>query len=214
MDEERIFAIGWLRGFFDGEGSVNLSQKNLVMSNTEESLIEHAVTRLELLGIGFRLHHQHRPPRQRITRIIVSRRSDVLRFIETVGSSSTAKRERMDTLNSRFAAKPMRPGKWAPVSLTGDDVRTMREQGLTDREIATASGCTVSTVHKRAKSVGITRPRRMGPPADVETVRHMYEVELLSVREIASRLGYQGTSVARFMKRNGIEARKACRYNK
>lgn len=100
-DESRDYMIGWLRGFFDGEGSVYLSEDgkhyraDVSAVNTDKLLVDRAVDFLSRLGISSRVYtYQPKKAQLRYT-ISLTRRANVIRFAELVGFTTPRKADKL-----------------------------------------------------------------------------------------------------------------------
>jgi len=83
-------------------------------------------------------------------------------------------------------------------------LRELYESGLSMPRVARAMNCTTSTVryHLLGLGVAIRPPKRIDWP--IEQMRHWYEVELLSLQDIADRLGQKQKAVNKVAKRHGF----------
>ena len=118
------YIIGWLRGFFDGEGSVRLAfyqvkgttrklpSREVYVVNTDFALIEKAQQYLSLLGIPFRLNlHRNRsyPGCKQCYKIRIGTNEGIVKFADRVGFSTGWKADKLKEL----AAWCARPGQHA-----------------------------------------------------------------------------------------------------
>jgi hypothetical protein len=174
-------------------------------------MIADAEKYLRLLGIGYRLHHTpRRPPNKAITRVVIGRRADVIRFIRVIGSAIPYKRRGMAAILRwhRRPGQPRRTRWYGPAAPDPAELLRLREQGLTKAQIAEQLGLTFNAVGHYLKQAQLTRPIRTGPQPDPEDVRRAYWDEHLSLEATGARFGYQGRAVARFMRQHGIPRRK------
>jgi hypothetical protein len=105
MTESTSFMAGWLRGFFDGEGSISYRKTSngtkhttycLSVTNTDFALMDICQLYLETLGIEFgEWKIRVKPNRKPIRTLHVARAADVLRFAQLVGFGAPAKAARL-----------------------------------------------------------------------------------------------------------------------
>ncbi len=108
-----FYARGWLRGFFDGEGSVRFRDypnrrgyvdwcREIYAVNTDYVLIQKASTFLELLSVPFRINKTrmpyHKDSPKFLFKVRISTRVGVLAFHQEVGFTTAWKIERLQRL--------------------------------------------------------------------------------------------------------------------
>jgi hypothetical protein len=207
--ETREYSRGWLRAFFDGEGSVSVSNHNISFSNTEPSVIDDALRHLAVFDITPRSYETHRPPHKPITRLVLSRRDQVIRFAEDIGSSIPHKQAGINSLLAWYARpNQKRDVRWGDAVVpTREQLETLLGKGLRHREIGALLGIPPTTIGHYIRGYGLGRERRQGPPPDPESVRRAYWDEGLSITELGLRYGYKGPTIVKFMEQHGIPRR-------
>jgi hypothetical protein len=207
--ETREYSRGWLRAFFDGEGSVSVSGHTIRFSNTEPSVIADAIRHLAVFDITPRSYDSQRPPHKPITHLVLSCRELVTRFITEIGSSIPYKREGMDALLAWYARpNQKRNVRWGEATApTREEIAALLAAGLTHRAIGERLGLSTGTVTHYVGGYGLGRERRPGPPPDPDDVRRAYWDEGLSTTELGERFGYKGAGIVKFMAQHGIPRR-------
>lgn len=156
MTEKQLQAAAYLRGLFDGEGSVSLTDpphrgRVIRIANTDPSIIDYAVACCHLLTIEPRVTWS--APSQRGTRPIATltiqgRRNTIL-FCRYVSSSSTIKHAKLRDLRRSYRAgtryKRYRYHRYKSVTFR-QRIVTLYAQGMTAREIGQRLKCTGATV--------------------------------------------------------------------
>jgi hypothetical protein len=214
MDTE--YSRGWLRAFFDGEGNVSWTNRHIAFANTEPSVIGDCIRHLSVFGITPRRYEQTRGAHKPITRLVVSRRQDVRRFVEEVGSSIPYKRETMDRLLAHYdRPNQKRRNRWGgPPVPAREELKAMLDRGMKHRAISEALGIPIGSLGKYKRDYGLHEPHRTGDQPDPEEVRRAYWGEGLTLEQLGERFGYKGKGISVFMKRHGIPRRAAHRWNK
>lgn len=146
--EDFGFKCGWLRGFFDGEGSAvfktTIGGKThttyyLSVTNTDLSLMNTVREYLDELGIGhseFEIRDRPCRPdgytRKTLYTLHICRAEDILRFYEFVGFGSVDKQSTLEVMVGWIN----RPQGFYRM----DELVRLRKEGLSFREIAKAMG--------------------------------------------------------------------------
>jgi intein/homing endonuclease len=137
------YIIGWLRGFFDGEGSVRLAfysypkrniknqpSREVYVVNTDFALIQKCQDYLGMLGIPFRLNiHRNRsyPGCKRCYKIRIGTNDGIIKFADRVGFSTGWKADKMKEL-SAWCARPGQHAWRGTRDTIGRFVHTSREE--------------------------------------------------------------------------------------
>ena len=209
----RTYIIGWLQGFFDGEGHVDTLAHNLGVGNTDFALIQRMCDFLEVLGIDFRCYGpvHSAPPRLDHWTVRINRRDSVTRFINEVGSSAPAKQQAMAQLVEWFN-RPNQPFRTRWSTSEKPTKVTLLEKignGISARDIARELGCHPVTLLKYRKKYNLPiQPQRNSPEPSAQEIHHLYWDKNLSLESISAMFGYRGKNVVKFMKRHNIPRRK------
>lgn len=107
MAESYDFMCGWLRGFFDGEGSISFkvfvkgkkhTSYYLTVGNTDIVLMNKCKHYLDRLGIGHtKFEYRKRENRKRFYILHICKAIDVLKFYDLIGFNSPEKQARLET---------------------------------------------------------------------------------------------------------------------
>lgn len=135
------FMAGWLRGFFDGEGSAFFktvvsgkphTSYYLTVGNTDLSLMNIAVEYLADLGIGYTQFHKRTGSKKEMYYLHICRAEDIIKFRDLIGFNSATKQAKLEIIinwinrDRRF----YRDG----------ELRDLKSQGLSWRKIAEKMG--------------------------------------------------------------------------
>lgn len=97
--------IGYVQGFTDGEGHINVKQKLIEIVNTNEVLINHCSKGLSILGIHNRIYGPYRSLKGKVLRrtplyrLRIYRRESVRKYCELVNSADPERvKELINTL--------------------------------------------------------------------------------------------------------------------
>lgn len=136
------FMSGWLRGFFDGEGSVVFKTSAggkrhasyyLSVVNTDLALMNTVRDYLDALGVGHSDFSQRtREGKKPCYGLHIQRAEDILLFAQEVGFGSVDKQSTLDIIVSWIT----RPQGYYRM----DELFGLRQQGLSFREIAKLMG--------------------------------------------------------------------------
>jgi hypothetical protein len=149
------FKRGWLRGFFDGEGTCSLSTGGLKrhmtyylsIPNTDPYLIRFCRDAITELGIESWEKTYQRDGCLPCTIIRIGKRESILRFINEVGADSPDKQQRFTRLIEHFNRKEwFQDSPWTPTVLAR--AKELKEQGMSLRKIVKALGFKEGLHHK------------------------------------------------------------------
>lgn len=138
--QERVnFARGWLRGFFDGEGSAFFkthsrsgkrhTNRYLTVGNTDIVLMHKCIEYLDLLGIEYTKFSRTKIAGRKdfyVTNIV--RKESIVKFAELVGFNAPEKQTKLEIMVH-----------WINRDRTYyrmDEIVTLRKEGISFREIA------------------------------------------------------------------------------
>lgn len=210
---DTITAKNWLGGFTDGEGHINLASYSVEIGNTDFELMDYAMECLATLGIDYcKYIAKRKPPHKHIMLLRITRKENMLKFIDNVNIAAPEKREKLNTLREYFTHRER--CSWDE-PFTKEEITTLRDKGYSVKRIAEYLNCSYSCIARYMHKYGLPlQSYRRGNPPSPEEIRYFYWEKGMSIRELSAKFGYRTTCIVKVMKRDGIPRRKAGRYNR
>jgi hypothetical protein len=150
----RDYALGWLAGMIDGEGTVStrpLRQRHVKIGSTDQELVDALIEVLDMLEVSYRLEvRQYDNPKWRtMTNVIVGHREGIETLAETMRLRHRLKEEKLRGL----------PATYTSTRLSRDELVSLYvEQGLSQAETARRMGVPTGYVRNALVRHGLLRP--------------------------------------------------------
>jgi len=110
VEGNKSYWLGYIRGFADAEGSVGLTVKEIIISNTVKELLEYCQEGLNELGIYCRLlgpyKHTSIKNAKPIYRLRIQRRTDIRKWAAIIGFKDPLKAAELAELIAQLSGKP------------------------------------------------------------------------------------------------------------
>ena len=132
---------GYVRGFFDGEGTIDTKRKLLDITNTNLSILKEICSYLYLHGINARIRKHSKSPlsHKECFRLVICGFHNIVRFKDLIGSHDRDKQRKLEQIISSY--------KYCPFSEEEvHKVRELRSQGLNFEKIS-------EVMHRKKSSV-------------------------------------------------------------
>ena len=104
MDRGGKYWVGWLGGFSDAEAYVDTGVREIVISNTDKSLLEYYLIGLDELGIHGKIYGGYKHTKiqnaKLMYRLRVQRQLDIRLWAKYIGFISQAKQSRLNNILS------------------------------------------------------------------------------------------------------------------
>lgn len=165
MKIDRIYAQAYLRGLFDGEGTVGLytspgkkapSLRRISICNTDLSILDHACNCLDVLNIQYRTAQRLYPQNPEWSvgwDILIYGRRNIILFCRYVGSASTIKQTKLKEIRKSYRKSIKRYGRlYSGPNYT--KITQWYDEGLSLSEIGRRLGVTHETIRNALKRGG------------------------------------------------------------
>jgi len=141
----------YIRGFFDGEGTIDTKRKLLDITNTNLSILKEIHSYLCSHGVNARIRKHSKSPlsHKECFRLVICGFHNILRFKDMIGSHDRDKQRKLEQIICSY--------KYSPFS--EEEVRKVRElrsRGLNFKRIA-------EIMHRKKSSVWIVYNRTSKP---------------------------------------------------